>query len=51
MKSIRWEWSNTPTYNYLILKGYDLVEQRYVACKIHQLSMEWKEDKKANYIK
>ena len=26
-------------------------EQRYVACKIHQLSKEWKDDKKANYIK
>ena len=26
-------------------------EQRYVACKIHQLSSDWKEEKKANYIK
>lgn len=26
-------------------------EQRYVACKIHQLSKEWKDEKKANYIK
>lgn len=34
-----------------VYKGYDLVEHRYVACKIHQLSNEWKEDKKANYIK
>ena len=34
-----------------IFQGYDLVEHRYVACKIHQLSKEWKEDKKANYIK
>ncbi|KAK2570247.1 Serine/threonine-protein kinase tousled-like 1 [Acropora cervicornis] len=34
-----------------VYKGYDLVEHRYVACKIHQLSKEWKEDKKANYIK
>ncbi|XP_025093234.1 serine/threonine-protein kinase tousled-like 2 isoform X3 [Pomacea canaliculata] len=32
-------------------KGFDLKEQRYVACKIHQLNREWKEDKKANYIK
>ncbi|XP_038044627.1 serine/threonine-protein kinase tousled-like 2 [Patiria miniata] len=32
-------------------KGFDLKEQRYVACKIHQLNKEWKEDKKANYIK
>ncbi|XP_060066938.1 serine/threonine-protein kinase tousled-like 2 [Ylistrum balloti] len=32
-------------------KGFDLKEQRYVACKIHQLNREWKDDKKANYIK
>ncbi|XP_065312922.1 serine/threonine-protein kinase tousled-like 2 [Gordionus sp. m RMFG-2023] len=32
-------------------KGYDLIEQRYVACKIHQLNKDWKDDKKANYIK
>lgn len=32
-------------------KAYDLQEQRYVACKIHQLITDWKEDKKANYIK
>ncbi|XP_076461633.1 serine/threonine-protein kinase tousled-like 2 isoform X2 [Babylonia areolata] len=32
-------------------KGFDMKEQRYVACKIHQLNREWKEDKKANYIK
>ncbi|XP_033113034.1 serine/threonine-protein kinase tousled-like 2 isoform X1 [Anneissia japonica] len=32
-------------------KGFDLEEQRYVACKIHQLNKDWKEDKKANYIK
>lgn len=24
---------------------------RYVACKVHQLNKDWKEDKKANYIK
>ena len=35
----------------LILQGYDLKDHRDVACKIHQLSKEWKEDKKANYIK
>ncbi|XP_071495579.1 serine/threonine-protein kinase tousled-like 2 isoform X1 [Diadema antillarum] len=34
-----------------VYKGYDLREHRDVACKIHQLSKEWKEDKKANYIK
>jgi hypothetical protein len=32
-------------------QAFDLKEQRYVACKIHQLSKEWKDDKKANYIK
>ena len=34
-----------------LMQAYDLKEQRYVACKIHQLSSDWKEDKKANYIK
>lgn len=33
------------------VQGFDLKEQRYVACKIHQLNREWKDDKKANYIK
>lgn len=32
-------------------KAFDLKEQRYVACKIHQLNKDWKDDKKANYIK
>ncbi|XP_076266174.1 tousled-like kinase isoform X4 [Rhynchophorus ferrugineus] len=32
-------------------KAFDLQEQRYVACKVHQLNKDWKEDKKANYIK
>ncbi|XP_065206529.1 serine/threonine-protein kinase tousled-like 2 isoform X2 [Planococcus citri] len=32
-------------------KAFDLMEQRYVACKVHQLNKDWKEDKKANYIK
>nr|CAD7457967.1 unnamed protein product [Timema tahoe] len=31
-------------------KAFDLKEQRYVACKVHQLNKDWKEDKKANYI-
>ena len=34
-----------------VFQGFDLKEQRYVACKIHQLNREWKDDKKANYIK
>ncbi len=33
------------------LQGFDTKEQRYVACKIHQLNKDWKDDKKANYIK
>ncbi|XP_054707274.1 serine/threonine-protein kinase tousled-like 1 isoform X2 [Uloborus diversus] len=32
-------------------KAFDLIDQRYVACKIHQLNKDWKDDKKANYIK
>lgn len=31
--------------------AFDLDENRYVACKIHQINNEWKEDKKANYVK
>lgn len=38
---------NFPCY----LQAFDLKEQRYVACKVHQLNKDWKEDKKANYIK
>uniref|UniRef100_A0A0X3PW08 Protein kinase domain-containing protein n=1 Tax=Schistocephalus solidus TaxID=70667 RepID=A0A0X3PW08_SCHSO len=32
-------------------KGFDLKENRYVACKIHQLNPAWPKDKKDNYIK
>lgn len=32
-------------------KAVDLKELKYVACKIHQLNKDWKDDKKANYIK
>ncbi|XP_023313308.1 serine/threonine-protein kinase tousled-like 2 isoform X6 [Trichogramma pretiosum] len=32
-------------------KAFDLKDQLYVACKVHQLNKDWKEDKKANYIK
>jgi len=34
-----------------VYKGFDLKELRYVACKIHQLNKDWKDEKKANYIK
>ncbi|KAA3670939.1 tousled-like kinase, partial [Paragonimus westermani] len=31
--------------------GFDLVANRYVACKVHQLNPAWPKDKKDNYIK
>lgn len=34
-----------------VYKSFDTKELRYVACKVHQLNKDWKEDKKANYIK
>ena len=35
----------------LCVKAFDLEAHVYVACKIHQLNTDWREDKKANYIK
>ena len=35
----------------LTSQAFCLKEQRYVAVKVHQLNKEWKEEKKANYIK
>jgi hypothetical protein len=32
-------------------RAFDFHEQRYVACKIHQLNKEWKDEKKVNYMK
>ncbi|KAL3320805.1 Serine/threonine-protein kinase tousled-like 2 [Cichlidogyrus casuarinus] len=32
-------------------KGFDLLENRYVACKIHQLNPSWPKEKKDNYIR
>ncbi|UJR07708.1 hypothetical protein I4U23_011993 [Adineta vaga] len=32
-------------------RAFDLENQCYVACKIHQLNKEWKDEKKVNYIK
>lgn len=63
--SLQSRFSNHPVLNdrYLLLmllgkggfsevhKAFDHKEQRYVACKVHQLNKDWKEDKKANYIK
>lgn len=32
-------------------KAFDFDGQRYVACKVHQLASEWKDEKRANYLK
>lgn len=34
-----------------VYRGFDLMEMRYVACKIHQLNPAWPKEKKDNYIK
>jgi len=34
-----------------VYKGFDLIELREVACKIHQLNTQWSDRKKENYIK
>lgn len=34
-----------------VYKAYDLVEYRYVACKLHGLNMQWSEEKKQSYIR
>ncbi|CAD5215542.1 unnamed protein product [Bursaphelenchus okinawaensis] len=34
-----------------VWKAYDLDNSLYVACKIHHVHKDWKEDKKANYVK
>ncbi|KAL5575136.1 hypothetical protein UlMin_016835 [Ulmus minor] len=34
-----------------VYKAYDLVEHRYVACKIHGLNAQWSEEKKQSYIR
>lgn len=34
-----------------VWKAYDLNENRYVACKIHQLNSKWEKSRKKNYIK
>lgn len=59
------KWNDFPILNdrYLLLmlvgkggfsevyKGFDLKENKYVACKLHQLNSDWADNKKANYIK
>lgn len=44
---------NFQTFNSFseVWRAFDLNENRYVACKIHHVNKEWKEDKKANYVK
>lgn len=34
-----------------VWKSFDLELNRYVACKIHHVNKDWKEEKKANYVK
>ncbi|KAM7275055.1 hypothetical protein ACFE04_016921 [Oxalis oulophora] len=34
-----------------VYKAYDLVEHRYVACKLHGLNVHWSEEKKQSYIR
>lgn len=32
-------------------QAYDLIEHRYVACKLHGLNAQWSEEKKQSYIR
>ncbi|GER53084.1 protein kinase superfamily protein [Striga asiatica] len=34
-----------------VYKAFDLVENRYVACKLHGLNAQWSEEKKQSYIR
>ncbi|KAJ3697163.1 hypothetical protein LUZ61_000868 [Rhynchospora tenuis] len=34
-----------------VYKAFDLVEYKYVACKLHGLNAQWSEEKKQNYIR
>ncbi|URD75789.1 serine threonine-protein kinase [Musa troglodytarum] len=33
-----------------VYKAFDLVEHRYVACKVHSLNHQWREERKQSYI-
>lgn len=35
----------------ILLQAYDLVDHRYVACKLHGLNAQWSEEKKQSYIR
>lgn len=32
-------------------QAYDLVDYRYVACKLHRLNEQWSEEKKQTYVR
>ncbi|KAG0581805.1 hypothetical protein M758_3G010700 [Ceratodon purpureus] len=34
-----------------VYKAYDLVDYRYVACKLHRLNEQWSEEKKQTYVR
>ncbi|KAJ7296141.1 hypothetical protein O6H91_Y141400 [Diphasiastrum complanatum] len=34
-----------------VYKAYDMIEYRYVACKLHSLNAQWSEEKKQSYIR
>uniref|UniRef100_A0A915I402 Protein kinase domain-containing protein n=1 Tax=Romanomermis culicivorax TaxID=13658 RepID=A0A915I402_ROMCU len=34
-----------------VWRAFDLEDNRYVACKIHHVNKDWKDEKKANYVK
>ena len=39
------------TFTLAALQAYDARQLRYVACKIHQLTPQWSEDRKRNYVR
>lgn len=34
-----------------VWRAFDLEDQRYVACKVHHVNKDWREEKKANYVR
>lgn len=38
-------------FSQICLQAFDLVEHRYVACKLHGLNAQWSEEKKQSYIR
>lgn len=39
------------TWDSFFLQAFDLVEYKYVACKLHGLNAQWSEEKKQSYIR